>query len=147
MGTVYLEDIEPGQELVSARRTITEADIMAFCGVSGDFNALHTDDIFVREQTPFRGRIAHGLLVLAISSGLRSAGDEWQVIAYLEETRKFRAPTYPGDTIRARLRVESARRSRSRPDTGVVTLSVEVTNQDGVVVQEGSDVLLVGARP
>lgn len=146
MGRIYLEDIEVGQEGTSARRTVTEADVMAFCGVSGDFNPLHTDELFIREETPFRGRIAHGLLVLAISSGLRSEADDWLVIAYLEAQRRFLAPTYPGDTIEARWRVESVRRSRSRPETGVVTLSVEVVNQDGEVVQAGTDVLLVGAR-
>jgi acyl dehydratase len=143
---VYLEDIEVGDEAVTARRTLTEADIAAFCGVSGDFNPLHTDDLFIREHTPFRGRIAHGLLVLAISSGLHSEADDWQLIAYLEAQRRFLAPAYPGDTIHARWRVESVRRSRSRPDTGVVTLSVEVVNQDGDIVQAGTDVLLVAAR-
>jgi len=125
MGRIYLEDIEAGHEFETSRRTVTEADIMAFCGVSGDFNALHTDELFVQEETPFRGRIAHGLLVLAISSGLRSEADGWHTIAYLEAQRRFSAPTYPGDTIHARCRVESTRRSRSRPDTGVVTVSVE----------------------
>jgi acyl dehydratase len=145
--TVYLEEIEPGQRFVSARRTVTEADIVNFCGISGDFNALHTDDTFVREHTPFRERIAHGLLVLAIASGLRTATDDWHTIAYLEERRRFAAPVYAGDTIEAHWRVEDVRRSRSRPRTGVVTLAVEVRNQDGTVVQEGTDVLLVGARP
>jgi acyl dehydratase len=146
MTRIYLEDIQPGHEFVTSRRTVTEADIMAFCGVSGDFNALHTDELFVREETPFRGRIAHGLLVLAMSSGLHSEADGWHTIAYLEAQRRFSAPTYPGDTIQARCRVESTRRSKSRPDTGVVTVSVEVLNQDGEVVQSGTDVLLIGAR-
>jgi acyl dehydratase len=119
---------------------------VAFCGVSGDFNPLHTDEVFIREETPFRARIAHGLLVLAMSSGLRSDADDWHVIAYLEAQRRFLAPTYVGDTIQARWRVESVRRSRSRPDAGVVELSVEVVNQDGEVVQAGKDVLLVGAH-
>jgi len=146
MARIYFEDIEPGQESTSARRTITEADIMAFCGISGDFNPLHTDAIFIREETPFRERIAHGLLVLSIASGLRSDLDGWHLIAYLGEDRRFTAPTYAGDTIHARWRVDSVRRSRSRPETGVVTLSVEVVNQDGVVVQAGTDVVLVGTR-
>lgn len=147
MRRVYLEDIEPGHEFVSARRTVTEADIAAFCGVSGDFNALHTDDLFVARETPFRGRIAHGLLVLAISSGLRSEVDDWVVIAYLEEQRRFVAPTYPGDTVEARFRIDSTRPSRSRPGTGIVTMTVEVVNDRGEVVQAGTDVMLVSARP
>lgn len=146
MERVYLEDIEVGRSWESARRTVTEADIVNFCGLSGDFNALHTDDRFIREETPFRERIAHGLLVLSIASGLRSEADAWHTIAYLEEQRRFVAPTYAGDTISAFWRVESTRRSRSQPDRGIVTLSVEVRNQDGDVVQTGTDVLLVGAR-
>jgi 3-hydroxybutyryl-CoA dehydratase len=143
----WLEDLPVGLEVTTARRTITEADVMAFAGISGDFNALHTDEIFVRQRTPFRGRIAHGLLVLAISSGLRSELDDVESIAYLEEQREFAAPTYPGDTIHAVWTVEESRPSRSRPGTGVVRLRVEVRNQDDAVVQRGTDVWLVAMRP
>ena len=90
----YLEDLAPGAEFRSAGRTVTESDIMAFAGVSGDFNRLHTDEPWVRENTPFEGRIAHGLLVLAMSSGLATPGlDDVEIIAYLEETRRFTGPT------------------------------------------------------
>ena len=84
--------------------------------------------------------------MLAISSGLRSELDGLHLIAYLEEQRRFTAPVYPGDTISARYRVESVRRSKSRPGAGVVTMAIEVANQDGEIVQTGTDVLLVGAR-
>ncbi|HTU30432.1 MAG TPA: MaoC/PaaZ C-terminal domain-containing protein [Solirubrobacteraceae bacterium] len=145
---MYLEDLEPGREFVSGGRTMTEADIVAFAGVSGDFSPLHTDEQWVRENTPFEGRIAHGLLVLSASSGLRTPGlDDLEVIAYLEEARSFVAPTYPGDTIRARWTVRELRRSASRPAMGVVTVDVEVVKQDGTVVQRGHDVWLVAARP
>jgi 3-hydroxybutyryl-CoA dehydratase len=144
----YLEDLEPGAEFRSAGRTITESDIMAFAGVSGDFNRLHTDEPWVRDHTPFRGRIAHGLLVLSISSGLATPGlDELEVIAYLEETRRFTGPTYPGDTIHAEWRVTEVRPSSSRPTTGVVTLDVEIRNDRGEAVQSGRDVWLVARRP
>jgi acyl dehydratase len=144
---VYLEDIEVGLELSSARRTVTEADIVAFAGLSGDYNPLHTDEIFAREETPFRGRIAHGLLVLSIADGLRNPFDDWAHLAWLEVQRRFVGPTYPGDTIHAVRRVEDVRPSSSRPGTGVVTVAVEVVKQDGEVVQRGRDVLLVSARP
>lgn len=144
---MLFEDLEPGQEFVSARRTITEADIGSFAGLSGDYNALHTDEHWVRENTPFRGKIAHGVLILAISEGLPTPGlDELEVIAFLHVERSFAAPTYPGDTIRARWAVEELRESRSRPEAGVVTLKIDVTNQDGVVVQRGTDVDLVARR-
>jgi acyl dehydratase len=144
---LYLEDLSVGQDVTTATRTLTEADIATFAELSGDFNPLHTDERFVREQTPFRGVIAHGLLVLAMSSGLQSELDRVQSVAYLEERREFVAPAYPGDTIRARWTVEQVRPSRSRPGTGVVHLSVEVVNQDGEVLQRGTDVWLVAARP
>lgn len=145
---LYLEDLEPGQRFTSVGRTITEADIMAFAGISGDFNRLHTDEPWVRERTPFHGRIAHGLLVLAVSSGMRNPPlDDLEVIAYLEETRRFTAPTYPGDTLTVEAVVEEVRSSASRPDTGILRMDVSVVNQDGVVVQKGTDVILVGRRP
>jgi len=144
----YLEDLTPGAEFRSAGRTMTESDIMAFAGVSGDFNRLHTDEPWVREHTPFEGRIAHGLLVLAISSGLATPGlDDVEIIAYLEETRRFTGPTYPGDTIHAVCRIADVRPSGSRPTMGVVSLEVEVRNQRDEVVQSGNDVWLVARRP
>jgi acyl dehydratase len=145
---VYLEDLVPGAELVSVGRTITEADIMAFAGVSGDFNRLHTDEPWVLANTPFRARIAHGLLILSIASALRTPVlDDLEVIAYLEETRAFVAPTYAGDTIHVRTRIESVRPSRSRPGTGIVVSSVEVVNNRDETVQRGTDTVLVATRP
>ena len=144
----YLEDLTPGAEFRSAGRTMTESDIMAFAGVSGDFNRLHTDELWVRENTPFEGRIAHGLLVLAMSSGLATPGlDDVEIIAYLEETRRFTGPTYPGDTIQVLCRIDDVRPSGSRPTMGVVSLDVEVRNQRDEAVQSGRDVWLVARRP
>jgi acyl dehydratase len=146
--TVYLQDVTEGDGFTSRGRTITEADIVSFAGLSGDFNPLHTDETWVTQNTEFRGRIAHGLLVLAVSSGLGTPGvDDLEVLAYMEVTRRMAAPVYPGDTIRVRYVVSEARGSRSRPDRGVVTLGVEVVNQHDEVVQTGTDVLLVGADP
>lgn len=136
--------MKPGTEWQSAGRTITEADIVNFAGVSGDFNALHTDEEWVKANTPFAGRIAHGLLTLAVTSGLRTPGlDDLEILAYLEVSRRMVGPVYPGDTIRATHRVAEVRPSRSRPGTGVVTVEVEVRNQGDEVVQRGTDTYLV----
>lgn len=143
--TTYLDDIGEGLELVSESRTVTAAEITSFCMVSGDHNPLHTDDVFA-QSAGYRERIAHGLLVASITSGLRSLADDWSLNAYLEETRRFRSPVYPGDTIHMVSRVTSVRRSNSDPTRGIVTLAVEVRNQDDVVVQDGTDVVMVGAR-
>lgn len=143
---VYLEDISPGMEGYTSRRTVTEANIVNFAGVSGDFNPLHTDEVFVHEDTPFRTRIAHGMLVLSISSGLRNETDDWQLIAWMEVQRRFVGPTYPGDTIQGHWQVDEVKRSRSNPERGIVKLTFEVTNQNGNVVQTGTDVWMVAAR-
>ncbi|MEU8251452.1 MaoC/PaaZ C-terminal domain-containing protein [Nonomuraea sp. NPDC048916] len=143
--TRYFGDLAVGETHISAGRTVTEADIVAFAGLSGDFNPLHTDAQWVAEHTAYAGRIAHGLLVLAVSSGLRTPGiDELHVLGYLNVERAMVAPTYPGDTIRATQTVTDLRPSRSRPGSGVVTIGVEVARHDGTVVQRGADVLLVG---
>lgn len=146
MADLHLEDIEPGHCFESARRTLAEADIVAFSAISGDYSPLHSDELFVREHTPFRGRIAQGWLVTTIQSGLRSELDRWEILAYLGMERRFRAPAYPGDTLQARYEVTESRRSASNPDRGVVRLDCEVVNQDAKVVQSGWEEFLVAAR-
>ncbi|MSO95459.1 MAG: hypothetical protein EXQ81_06655 [Thermoleophilia bacterium] len=144
--TIYFEDIEAGREVTTARRTITDADILWFCGISGDFNPLHTDIEFIREHTPFRDRIAHGHLILSITGGLRSELDSWRIIAYLDCQRRFLAPVYAGDTVHAAYLVTEVRPSASRPGTGVVVCEIRALNQAGEIVQQGADVLLIGSR-
>jgi 3-hydroxybutyryl-CoA dehydratase len=145
--TIYFDDIRAGHEVITARRTVTEADILWFCGISGDFNPLHTDLEFIREHTPFRDRIAHGHLVLSITGGLRSELDNWRIVAYLDCQRRFLAPVYAQDTIHGEYTVTEVRPSKSRPDTGVVVCDVKTVNQAGEVVHQGTDVLLIGVRP
>jgi 3-hydroxybutyryl-CoA dehydratase len=143
---VLLEDIEVGASFQTSRRTVTEADIGAFAGVSGDFNPLHVDEIFAREQTPFGGRIAHGPLVLSMSYGLRSVRDDWRILALVSCERRFRSPVFPGDTVWGVYEVLERRGSRSRPGVGFVTLGVSIHSDRGEVVQEGSDVLMLASR-
>jgi 3-hydroxybutyryl-CoA dehydratase len=147
MARLSYDDIEVGRKIVTLRRTVTEADIVNFAGLSGDFNPLHTDEQWVREQTPFRGRIAHGLLSTALASGLQSEyAYDWDIVAYLECLRRFQAPVYPGDTIQARYEVTDKRASKSNPETGVVSLEIALVNQDEKVVQSGRDVVLMARR-
>jgi 3-hydroxybutyryl-CoA dehydratase len=145
---LYLEDMPVGSVARSTSRTITGEDIDRFCELSGDFNPLHTDDAWVRANTPFEQRIAHGLLVLSVASGLTCPEmDALVILAYLSEARDFRAPTYPGDEISAVWEVTENRPSRSRPDAGLVRMSVHVMKQDETIVQDGEDLLLVARRP
>ncbi len=144
--SVHLEEIAPGSAFRTSRRTVTEADVVAFAGVSGDFNPLHTDEIFAREQTPFGRRIAHGPLVLSMSYGLRSVRDDWKILALVSCERRFRAPVFPGDTVWGEYEVLERRASESRPGAGFVTLGVEIHSDRGEVVQQGRDVLMVASR-
>ncbi len=139
------EEIEIGEEYESPGRTVTEADIVIFAGLSGDYNVLHTDAEFMRTSI-FGERIAHGLLGLAIQSGLLTRGMRpYATIAFLGLRWKFKGPIKIGDTIRARGKV-IAKKETSRPDRGVITLAREVVNQRGEVVQEGETDVMVARR-
>lgn len=146
MGQLHLEDIEVGLELVSEARTITAADIEAFAELTGDYNPLHLDPVAVGAASPYDAPIAHGLLITSISSGQNTEADDWSLGIYLEESRRFVAPVYAGDAIRTISTVTDVRRSRSKPDRGVVTMQVRVLNQRDEPLQEGTDIVLVGAR-
>jgi acyl dehydratase len=143
--TQYLEDLSAGLRIETERRVVTAADIDAFVELSGDDSPLHTDDAYAR-GVGFAGCIAHGLLVLSMESGLSSDADDWAMGTYLEETRRFVEPVLPGDEIYSVSEVTEVRRSRSKPDRGIVTLRVETRNQRGEIVLEGTDVIMVGAR-
>jgi acyl dehydratase len=143
----HFEDFEVGAETVTDSRTVTEADVVAFAGVSGDYNPLHVDAEFAR-TTPFGERIAHGLLGLAIASGLvsRTGAIEGTTLAFLSTEWRFTAPIKLGDTITVHSRVAD-KRETSRPDRGIVTFAVQVVNQRSEVVQEGTQTLLMKRRP
>ncbi|HEY3185522.1 MAG TPA: MaoC/PaaZ C-terminal domain-containing protein [Gaiellaceae bacterium] len=144
---LHFEDLEVGTETETDSRTVTEADVVAFAGLSGDYNPLHVDAEFAR-TTPFGERIAHGLLGLAIASGLvsRTGAIEGTTLAFLATEWRFTAPIKLGDTITVRSRVADKRES-SKPDRGVVTFAVQVVNQRSEVVQEGTQTLLMKRRP
>jgi len=116
---------------------------MRFAGVTGDFNPVHVDEVFAREEGLFGRRVVHGPMLLAMCFGMRSERDEWKILALLETRRRFLAPVFPGDTVHARFEVTEVRVSESRPATGIVTVAVEVVGERDEVVQEGVDVLVV----
>ncbi|HXG03344.1 MAG TPA: MaoC/PaaZ C-terminal domain-containing protein [Candidatus Binatia bacterium] len=145
-GRRYFEDIAIGEEYESPGRTVTETDIVLFAGLSGDYNVLHTDAEFMKKSI-FGERIAHGLLGLAIQSGLfYRAGPAYATLAFLGLRWKFKAPIKIGDTIRVRARV-AAKRETGKPDRGIVVLERQVLNQRDEVVQEGETELMVERRP
>jgi acyl dehydratase len=143
---LFFEDFALGAAFSSAGRTVAEADILAFAGLSGDWNPLHVDES-VAARTPFRGRIAHGLLVQAIASGLAmQMGIFHGTIAALLEMRiEYRSAVRPGDTIRTRLTVEELEGEPS-PRRGWVLFRSEVENQEEQVVIGGTWKVLLNRR-
>ena len=128
----YWEEFVVGQAFETTRRTVEAADVLAFAGLSGDFNPLHIDAEFARTG-PFSERIAHGLLTLAISSGQQNLLGlfEGTALAFLGMDRvRFTGPVRFGDTIHTEFTVKEARES-SKPDRGVVTFDVTVKNHKG----------------
>ena len=134
----YFSEFEDGQVFETVRRTVTEADVVLFAGLSGDYNPLHTDAVFAA-KTPFGQRVAHGMLSASISTGLAQTLGifEGTTLALMEQTFRYKAPVFFGDTIHLRLRVDGLRPS-SKGGKGVVTFGSEVVKQDGTVCVEGS---------
>jgi acyl dehydratase len=133
-GLTY-EEFELGAIYDAQARTITEADVVSFAGLSGDFNPLHTD-AELAGKTPFGERIAHGMLTVAIATGLANmtglmAGT---TIALMEQNIKYVAAVKFGDTVRLQMEVID-KRETSKPDRGIVKLAARVFNQrDELVV-------------
>jgi len=126
-------DIEEGETSVTQGRTITEADVTNFAGVSGDFNHLHTDDERMGESM-FGERIAHGMLVVSAATGLlwqaRSPAEREAVVAFYGiDDLRFRQPTYIGDTIHVETEVLETRSQDDGPGNGTVRTAIEIVNQ------------------
>src|SRR5262245_62599392 len=139
------EDLQIGDEFQSPGRTVTEADIVIFAGLSGDYNVLHTDAEHMKSSV-FGERIAHGLLGLSIQQGLlaRSMPDlEGERFVALKW--KFRGPIKIGDTLHVRGRIASKKDS-DEAGWGIVTMERHIVNQRGEVVQEGETEHLVSRR-
>jgi oxepin-CoA hydrolase / 3-oxo-5,6-dehydrosuberyl-CoA semialdehyde dehydrogenase len=146
----YFEDLKIGDSLLTHRRTVGEADIVAFGGISGDYFYMHFDEVAAKES-PFGKRIAHGYFVLSAAAGLFVSPAPGPVLAnYGLDTLRFVKPVGIGDTIQARL---TAKRKidRNKVDAkgvgqGVVAWDVEVSNQLGELVASYDILTLVAKR-
>ncbi len=143
----FFSDFVVGHRYLSGGRTVTESDVVLFAGLSGDYNPLHTDATFAA-QTPFKQRIAHGMLSTSISTGLgQTLGIfEGTTIALMSQTFHYKAPVFFGDTIRLALTVDSATPS-SKGGKGVIVFSSEILKQDDSVVNVGTWTVMFADRP
>ena len=148
MRGLYWEEWEIDAEFVSPGRTVTEADIGNFAGLSGDFNPLHMDEEFCK-NTQFGTRIAHGPLVYAIAAGLLFQLHLYDdtLVAFLGfDSLKFTNPVMAGDTIHAKIKVLE-KRETSKPDRGVMKRQLQVFNQRGEMVQDAVQAFLLMRKP
>ncbi len=133
----HFDELRIGDTLLTARRTVTEADVVNFAGISGDHFYAHMDDLAARRSI-FERRVAHGYFVLSAAAGLFVDPGEGPVLAnYGLESLRFVKPVYPGDTIRVRLTVKQKTAKETPPGgvpQGVVAWDVEVTNQNDEAV-------------
>lgn len=146
MGRLF-DSFRNGQRFETPARTITEADIAAFAGLTGDYNPVHCNETFAL-GTDFGGRIAHGPMGIGMAFGLASRLDliDGTVVALLGVNWDFKAPVRPGDTIRAVIEVIETRDVKGA-GRGLLGLGFTMLNQDNAVVQVGTARLLMRRTP
>jgi oxepin-CoA hydrolase/3-oxo-5,6-dehydrosuberyl-CoA semialdehyde dehydrogenase len=146
----YFDELEIGETLITHRRTITEADVVNFAGISGDFFYAHMDDIAAKASL-FERRVAHGYFVLSAAAGLFVDPAPGPVLAnYGLENLRFVKPVYIGDTIQARLTCKQKTVKEDREGQipqGVVAWGVEVRNQTDEPVAVYTILTLVRRKP
>ncbi len=144
---LYFEEFEIGAIMRTRGRTISEADLVQFAALTGDYNPMHTDAEYSRGS--FMGeRVAHGMLSLsyAIGQAYQLGILERTVLGFRGLEMKFSNPVYIGDTIHAELKVVDTKPAH-RLGGGVVTLDLRIIKQDGKIAQKGSMTLLMMSRP
>lgn len=145
---LYFEEFEVGQKFYSSARTITETDIVMFAGISGDYNQIHTDSEYCK-NSHFGQRIAHGLLITSIASGLiaQSGFLEGTVIAFREISNwKFVRPTFIGDTVHVITEILETKLLK-RLGGGSVVIALDVRNQNEETLMKGKWTALMASKP
>lgn len=148
MNTLYYEDLEVGQTFRSPGRTVTEADLSIFSMVSGDWNPIHSDAEYAR-GTPYGQRIVHGVLGVAIVTGMfdRLGIFEESALALLGiDEWRFRVPILIGDTVHMELEI-AGKRLTSKGARGIIDRKIRLVRHDGTVLQEGRMGMLTRLRP
>ncbi|MCB0353167.1 MAG: aldehyde dehydrogenase family protein, partial [Bdellovibrionales bacterium] len=147
----YFDELDIGDQLVTHHRTITDADVSNFAGISGDFFYAHMDEIAAAKSPVFDRRVAHGYFVLSAAAGLFVHAAPGPVLAnYGLENLRFVEPVYPGDSIYVRFtckqKTEKEKRDDDMPPHGIVEWDVEVLNQIDTLVATYSILTLVEKR-
>jgi len=142
----FFEDFKVGDRFESPSKTLNDAHFLFFSGLTGDAHPLHYDVEYAK-QTRFGRPLAHGLMLAsmtAVGASTLSPLIEDSIVAFLEQTTRFRAPVFVGDTLKPQHEVVALERKRSG---GLLTLRVTLTNQRGETVLEGEHRYLVSYRP
>ncbi len=142
----FFDDIAVGDERLTPRVTVTESHVLAYAGVSGDFSPVHMDEVYA-QSTVFGGRIAHGLMGLSLTDGMKVQSGFFRDGIALGWSWDFKKPIHIGDTLQVRFRVRDKRTPKSRADMGILFIAIDLLNQHGDIVQQGEHRLMVPRRP
>jgi 3-hydroxybutyryl-CoA dehydratase len=142
----WFEDFSVGDRFESPSKTLNDDHFMFFAGMTGDAHPLHYDDEYAK-KTRFGRRLAHGLLLTSMTAvGASSLAPviEESIVAFVEQTTRFKGPAFIGDTIKPEHEIVRLERKRS---AGLLTLRVTLTNQRGEIILEGEHRYLIAYRP
>ena len=145
-GQRFFEDFAVGDRFASPSKTLTDAHFLFFAGMTGDAHPIHYDDEYAK-RTRFGRRLAHGLLLTSLTAvGASTLAPllEDSIVAFVEQTTRFLAPAFIGDTVKPEHEVIGLERKRS---AGLVTLRVTLTNQHGETILQGQHKYLIAYRP
>ena len=143
MAGLYFEQFDIGRRFTTGGRTITDADLVLFSGLSGDFTRLHLDEEYARKQM-FGGRVGHGMLGASIATGLitQLGTMEDTALGLLEFTCRFTGPLRPGDTVHV-VQTVVEKKETSKPDRGIITFGLELANQNSERVFSGEEKIMI----
>lgn len=142
----YYEDVNIGEKFTTTGRTITEADLLFFAALTGDYNPIHMDEEYSKTHTIYKKRVSHGLYTLALSEGLAfrvGLFDGVHVMTIGWNNVKFILPVFIGDTLYLEFEVTAKRESKSKPTFGIVTMLYRVKNQKGTTVMEAEHIVMM----
>jgi acyl dehydratase len=143
---LFFEDYEVGQKMITRGRTITEADIVQFGALTGDFNPMHFDDDYMKDHMLGK-RVAHGMLTIsyAVGQAYQLGFMEQTVLSVRSVEMKFSIPVFVGDTVHVEMAVAELKEA-SRLGGGIVTMDVRIVNQEDKAVQKGQWTVLVASK-